>query len=144
MKAIVQRVDRASVTVDGALVSEIGPGLLVLAGVTHGDSQAQVEKLARRILALRIFPGEAGDMDSSLGPDMEVLCVSQFTLYGNTNKGNRPSWGDAAPGEVAQPLWESLCDALEAKRGVFGAMMEVELVNNGPVTLTLEELPEAS
>ena len=144
MKAIVQRVARASVTVDGTVVSEIGAGLLVLAGVTHGDGPAQVEKLARRILALRVFPGEAGDMDSNLGPDMEVLCVSQFTLYGNTDKGNRPSWGDAAPGDVAQPLWETLCDALGAKRGVFGAMMEVELVNNGPVTLTLEELPEAS
>jgi D-tyrosyl-tRNA(Tyr) deacylase len=144
MKAIVQRVARASVTVDGTVVSEIGAGLLVLAGVTHGDGPAQVEKLARRILALRVFPGEAGDMDSNLGPDMEVLCVSQFTLYGNTDKGNRPSWGDAAPGDVAQPLWETLCDALGAKRGVFAAMMEVELVNNGPVTLTLEELPEAS
>jgi len=144
MKAIVQRVSRASVTVDGTVVSEIGPGLLVLAGITHGDGPAQVEKLARRILALRVFPGEGGDMDSSLAADMEVLCVSQFTLYGNTSKGNRPSWGDAAPGDVAQPLWENLCAALGAKRGVFGAMMEVELVNNGPVTLTLEELPEAS
>ena len=144
MKAIVQRVARASVTVDGTVVSEIGAGLLVLAGVTHGDGPAQVEKLARRILALRVFPGEAGDMDSSLGPDMEVLCVSQFTLYGNTSKGNRPSWGDASPGDVAQPLWEALCDALGAKRGVFGAMMEVELVNDGPVTLTLEEVPEAN
>ncbi|MCX6393698.1 MAG: D-aminoacyl-tRNA deacylase [Solirubrobacterales bacterium] len=144
MKAIVQRVSRASVTVDGTVVSEIGPGLLVLAGITHGDGPVQVEKLARRILALRVFPGEGGDMDSSLGPDMEVLCVSQFTLYGNTSKGNRPSWGDAAPGDVAQPLWEDLCDALGAKRGVFGAMMEVELVNDGPVTLTLEEVPEAN
>lgn len=144
MKAIVQRVARASVTVDGTVVSEIGPGLLVLAGVTHGDGPAQVEKLARRILALRVFPGEGGDMDSSLAADMEVLCVSQFTLYGNTSKGNRPSWGDAAPGDVAQPLWETLCDALGAKRGVFGAMMEVELVNDGPVTLTIEELPAGS
>ena len=144
MKAIVQRVTRASVTVDGAVVSAIGPGLLVLAGVPRGDGHVQAERLARRILALRVFPGEGGDMDSSLGPDMEVLCVSQFTLYGNTDKGNRPSWGDAAPGEVAQPLWESLCDALGAKRGVFGAMMEVELANDGPVTLTLEELPQVS
>ncbi|MEI7560284.1 MAG: D-aminoacyl-tRNA deacylase [Actinomycetes bacterium] len=140
MKAIVQRVSRASVTVDGQRVSEIGPGLLVLAGVTHGDGPEQVARLARRILALRVFPSDKGDMDEALG-EREVLCVSQFTLYGDTAKGNRPSWGAASPGDVAEPLWESLCEALGAKRGVFGAMMDVELVNDGPVTLTLEEPP---
>jgi D-tyrosyl-tRNA(Tyr) deacylase len=144
MRAIVQRVKHASVTVDGKVVSEIGPGLLVLAGVTHGDGQEQVERLARRILALRVFPTEKADMDAPLGDDREVLCVSQFTLYGDTVKGNRPSWGAAAPGEIAKPLWEDLCDALGAKRGVFGAMMDVVLVNDGPVTLTLEEPPPAA
>lgn len=144
MKALVQRVKRASVTVDGAIISEIGPGLLVLAGVTHGDGPEQVERLARRILALRVFPTEKADMDAPLGDEREILCVSQFTLYGETAKGNRPSWGGAAPGEIAKPLWEDLCDALSAKRGVFGAMMDVELVNDGPVTLTLEEAPSES
>jgi D-tyrosyl-tRNA(Tyr) deacylase len=141
MRAIVQRVKQASVSVDGEVVSEIGPGLLVLAGVTHGDGPEQVERLARRILALRVFPTDKADMDGSLGDDREVLCVSQFTLYGETAKGNRPSWGGAAPGDVARPLWEELCKALGAKRGVFGAMMDVALVNDGPVTLTLEEPP---
>ncbi len=143
MRAIVQRVKQASVTVAGEVVAEIGPGLLVLAGVTHGDGPAQVEKLARRILALRVFPSDKADMDAPLGDEREILCVSQFTLYGDTAKGNRPSWGGAAPGEVAKPLWEDLCEALGAKRGVFGAMMDVALVNDGPVTLTLEEAPEA-
>jgi D-tyrosyl-tRNA(Tyr) deacylase len=144
MKALVQRVKEASVTVDGEVVAAIGPGLLVLAGVTHGDGPEQVERLARRILALRVFPSEKADMDAPLGEDREILCVSQFTLYGDTAKGNRPSWGGAAPGDVAEPLWQDLCDALGAKRGVFGAMMEVALINDGPVTLTLEELPSAS
>lgn len=144
MRAIVQRVKQASVTVDGEVVSEIGPGLLVLAGVTHGDGPEQVEKLARRILALRVFPSEKADMDAALGDQREILCVSQFTLYGDTAKGNRPSWGAAAPGEIAKPLWEDLCQALGAKRGVFGAMMDVALVNDGPVTLTLEEAPETN
>ncbi len=143
MKALVQRVKEASVTVDGEVVAEIGPGLLVLAGVTHGDGPEQVERLARRILALRVFPTEKADMDGPLGDYREILCVSQFTLYGDTAKGNRPSWGGAAPGEVAEPLWQDLCAALGAKRGVFGAMMDVALINDGPVTLTLEELPSS-
>jgi len=112
--------------------------MLVLAGVEKGDTEAQVQRLARRLLALRIFPSEGGDMDTALG-DREVLCVSQFTLQGNTSKGNRPSWGRAAPGPEAEPLWELLCELLAAKRGVFGAMMDVELVNDGPVTLVIDE-----
>jgi len=143
MKALVQRVKEASVTVEGEVVAEIGPGLLVLAGVTHGDGPEQVERLARRILALRVFPSEKADMDAPLGDDREILCVSQFTLYGDTAKGNRPSWGGAAPGDVAKPLWQDLCAALGAKRGVFGEMMDVALINDGPVTLTLEELPSS-
>ena len=140
MRAIVQRVAMASVAVDGETVAEIGPGALVLAGITHGDGEPQAERLARRIRALRIFPGPGGDMDAAVG-EREILCVSQFTLYGDTAKGNRPSWGLAAPGPVAMPLWESLCDHLNAKRGRFGAMMEVALINDGPVTVTLEESP---
>ena len=138
MRAVVQRVSQASVSVDGKLVSEIGDGMLVLAGVEQGDTEAQAERLARRLLALRIFPSEGGDMHGALG-EREVLCVSQFTLYGDTSKGNRPSWGRAAPGSEAQPLWEMLCDLLGAKRGVFGAMMQVALINDGPVTVVLEE-----
>ena len=138
MRAVVQRVSTASVSVDGKLISQIGPGMLVLAGVENGDTEAQVERLARRLLALRIFPSEGGDMHEALG-NREILCVSQFTLYGDTSKGNRPSWGKAAPGAEAEPLWEKLCELLGAKRGVFGAMMQVELTNDGPVTLLLEE-----
>ena len=140
MRALVQRVKRASVTVDGETVASIGPGMLVLAGVQAGDGESETEKLAQRLLALRIFPGPGGDMDAPLG-DREVLCVSQFTLHGDTSRGNRPSWGRAAPGNEAEPLWERLCELLGAKRGVFGAMMEVELVNDGPVTLMLEQSP---
>lgn len=140
MKALVQRVKSASVTVAGDEVATIGEGMLVLAGVQKGDGQHHVERMARRLLALRIFPGEGGDMDAPLG-EREILCVSQFTLQGDTSKGNRPSWGQAAPGHEAEPLWELLCKLLGAKRGVFGAMMEVELVNDGPVTLMLEERP---
>jgi len=140
MRVLVQRVSEASVTVAGETVAAIGPGMLVLAGVERGDGDAQVERLARRLLALRIFPGDGGDMDAALG-DREVLCVSQFTLHGDTSRGNRPSWGRAAPGKEAEPLWERLCELLGAKRGVFGAMMEVRLVNDGPVTLLLEEPP---
>lgn len=138
MRAVVQRVSSASVSVGGELVSRIGPGMLVLAGVEKGDTEAQVERLARRLLALRIFASEAGDMHEPLG-DREILCVSQFTLFGDTSKGNRPSWGRAAPGPEAEPLWETLCELLDAKRGIFGAMMQVELTNDGPVTLLLEE-----
>lgn len=138
MRALVQRVKSASVSVGGEEVSAIGAGLLVLAGVTHGDGSDQVDRLARKILSLRLFPGPGGDMDEALG-NREILCVSQFTLYGNTSKGNRPAWSEAAPGEVAKPLWEELCEKLDAKRGVFGAMMDVQLVNDGPVTLMLED-----
>jgi D-tyrosyl-tRNA(Tyr) deacylase len=137
MRALIQRVKSASVTVEGAQVSEIGEGLLVLVGITHTDGQQQVESLAKKILALRVFPGTGGDMDEALG-EREILCVSQFTLYGDTSRGNRPSWGSAAPGDLAKPLWEEFCDRLDAKRGVFGAMMDVELVNDGPVTILLE------
>jgi D-tyrosyl-tRNA(Tyr) deacylase len=137
MRALVQRVSRAAVRVDGELVSEIGPGLLVLLGVTHDDDAARADKLADKVRALRVFPDADGRMNEPLG-DREVLVVSQFTLYGDTRKGNRPSYVAAAPGAVAQPLYERFRARLGAAGGVFGAAMAVELVNDGPVTVLLE------
>ncbi len=137
MRALVQRVARAAVTVDGERVAAIGPGLLVLLGVTHGDDEAAADRLADKVRALRIFPGADGRMHEALG-EREVLCVSQFTLYGDTRKGNRPSYVAAAPPDVAEPLYERVRARLGAQGGVFGAHMAVELVNDGPVTLLLE------
>ena len=137
MRAVVQRVTRAAVRVDGAVVAEIGPGLLVLLGVTHDDDEAAAVKLASKIRALRIFPDAEGRMNEPLG-DRAALCVSQFTLYGETRKGNRPSYVAAAPGAVAEPLYERVRAELGAAGGVFGTHMEVELVNDGPVTLIVE------
>jgi D-aminoacyl-tRNA deacylase len=137
MRALVQRVSRAAVSVDGERVSEIGPGLLVLLGVGAGDDGAKAERLADKVRALRIFDDAEGRMNEPLG-DREVLCVSQFTLYGDAGKGNRPSYVAAAPPDLAEPLYESFCDRLGAERGVFGARMQVELTNDGPVTLLLE------
>ena len=132
-----QRVRRASVTVDGERVSAIGPGLLVLLGVTHTDTAEIGDRLADKVRALRVFPDEDGRMNEPLG-DREVLCVSQFTLYGDTRKGNRPAYVAAARPEVAEPLYDRFCARLDARRGVFGAHMDVELVNDGPVTVLLE------
>jgi len=137
MRALVQRVSRASVSVEGALVSEIGPGLLVLLGVTHDDTEQQADWLADKVRALRIFADAQGRMNEPLG-DREVLCVSQFTLYGDARKGNRPSYVAAAPPEQAEPLYERFCERLDARRGVFGALMAVQLTNDGPVTLLVE------
>src|SRR5690349_12708187 len=137
MRALVQRVSRAAVTVDGELVSEIGPGLLVLLGVAAGDEPAGADRLAAKVRALRVFGDEAGHMNEPLG-DRELLCVSQFTLYGDTSRGNRPSFVAAAGAEEAQPLYERFCERARAKRGEFGAHMKVELVNDGPVTVLLE------
>ncbi len=137
MRAVVQRVSRASVHVDGETVGEIGPGLLVLLGIAHDDTEADCDKLADKLPALRIFNDADGKMNEPLG-DRGVLCVSQFTLYGDARKGNRPSFVAAARPEHAGPLYERFCDRLGAQRGIFGAMMEVELVNDGPVTLMLE------
>jgi D-tyrosyl-tRNA(Tyr) deacylase len=139
MRALVQRVSRAAVRVDGELASAIGPGLLVLLGVTHDDDEAMADRLADKLRALRVFADADGRMNEPLG-DREVLCVSQFTLYGDTRRGNRPSYVTAAPPERAEPLYERVCERLGAARGVFGAHMEVELVNDGPVTI-LVELP---
>ena len=137
MRALLQRVTRASVTVDGTIVAEIGPGLLVLLGVATNDRQDNADRLADKVRALRLFPDADGAMNEPLG-DREVLCVSQFTLYGDTRKGNRRSYTAAAGGELAEPLYERFCERLGAARGVFGAHMAVELVNDGPVTVLVE------
>jgi D-tyrosyl-tRNA(Tyr) deacylase len=137
VRALVQRVSRASVDVDGGRVAEIGPGLLVLLGVTHDDTEAEARWLADKVRALRVFPDADGRMNEPLG-EREILCVSQFTLYGDTRKGNRPSYVAAAPPELAAPLYERFCELTGARRGVFGAHMAVALVNDGPVTLLLE------
>jgi D-tyrosyl-tRNA(Tyr) deacylase len=129
VRALVQRVSRAAVRVDGAVVAEIGPGLLVLLGVTHGDEEAGAVRLARKVRALRIFADAGGRMNEPLG-DREALVV---------RKGNRPSYVAAAPGEIAEPLYEIFRAELGAAGGIFGADMAVELVNDGPVTLLLED-----
>jgi D-aminoacyl-tRNA deacylase len=138
VRALVQRVSRASVDADGRRVAEIGPGLLVLLGVTHDDTAADAERLADKVRALRVFPDADGRMNEPLGDAREVLCVSQFTLYGDARRGNRPAYVAAAPPAHAEPLYERFCDRLGALRGVFGAHMDVELVNDGPVTLLIE------
>jgi D-aminoacyl-tRNA deacylase len=138
MRAVVQRVSRAAVDVGGERVAEIGPGLLVLVGVTHDDRPEHADKLADKVRALRIFPDADGRMNEPLGDRREVLCVSQFTLYGDARRGNRPAYVAAARPEQAEPLYERFCDRLDARRGIFGALMAVELVNDGPVTLLLE------
>jgi D-tyrosyl-tRNA(Tyr) deacylase len=137
VRALVQRVSRASVEVDGHRLAEIGPGLLVLLGVAPADTEAEAQWLAGKVRALRVFPDADGRMNEPLG-DREVLCVSQFTLYADVRRGNRPSYVDAAPPQVAEPLYERFCELLGARRGRFGAHMHVELVNDGPVTLLLE------
>lgn len=140
MRALVQRVSSASVRSEGAELARIGPGMLVLLGVAAGDGPEQAERIARKLRALRIFADAEGRMNEPLG-EREVLCVSQFTLYGEVRKGNRPSFVAAAPPELAEPLYERVCELLGAQRGRFGAMMEVELVNDGPVTLMVEAGP---
>jgi len=140
LRALIQRVVRAAVSVDGAEVAAIGPGLLVLLGVGVDDTEAGADRLADRVRDLRIFDDADGRMNEPLA-DRETLCISQFTLYADTRKGNRPSFVRAAPAERAEPLYERFCDRLGAKRGTFGARMAVELVNDGPVTLMLEMPP---
>ncbi len=137
MRALIQRVTRAAVRVDGRTVSEIGPGLLVLLGIAHDDDAATADRLADKVLALRVFEDDNGRMNEALG-EREILCVSQFTLYADTRRGNRPSFVAAARPEHAEPLYERFCQRTRARRGVFGAHMGVELVNDGPVTVMLE------
>jgi D-tyrosyl-tRNA(Tyr) deacylase len=137
MRVLVQRVARAAVHADGDQLAAIGPGLVVLLGIGIGDEPGDADRLADKVRALRVFDDRDGRMNEPLG-DREVLCVSQFTLYGDTRRGNRPSFTGAAAPQVAEPLYERFCERLGAKRGSFGARMEVELVNDGPVTLLLE------
>jgi D-tyrosyl-tRNA(Tyr) deacylase len=139
VRAVVARVLSASVTVDGAVTGEIGPGLLVLLGVTHADTAATAGTMARKVHELRILRDER----SAAEVGAPVLVVSQFTLYGDTRKGRRPSWGAAAPGPVAEPLVDAVVEALRARgatvaTGVFGAAMQVVSVNDGPFTVLLE------
>jgi D-aminoacyl-tRNA deacylase len=139
VRALVQRVAEASVSVDGDEVARIGAGLLVLLGVRRGDGVEEADRIARKVRALRVFEDAEGRMNLSLDDvEGEVLCVSQFTLYGDARKGNRPSFVDAAAPEQAEPLYEQVREALNAKGGVFGARMSVSLVNDGPVTLLVE------
>jgi D-tyrosyl-tRNA(Tyr) deacylase len=139
MRAVVQRVSSASVSVDGDPVASIGPGLLVFLGVAMGDEGGAADRIARKIAALRVFEDDDGRMNLSVSDvGGEILCVSNFTLYGDTRKGNRPSFVEAAPPEQAEPLYERVRSALGAAGGVFGARMTVSLENDGPVTLLVE------
>lgn len=137
MRALVQRVSQAAVHVEGERVAQIGPGMLVLLGVSREDTEADADRLAEKLRALRVFDDADGRMNEPLG-DREILCVSQFTLYGDTRKGTRPSYVEAAPAELAEPLYDRFCERVGAKKGVFGACMGVALVNDGPVTVMLE------
>ncbi|MGZ5367152.1 MAG: D-aminoacyl-tRNA deacylase [Aeromicrobium sp.] len=139
MRAVVQRVTEASVSVDGQTVAEIGTGLVVLLGVTHDDTPDKARALAAKIWRLRIMRDEKSAEDLGAG----ILVVSQFTLYAETRKGRRPTWAAAAPGPVAEPLYDRFCQELralgaEVAEGIFGAMMEISLTNDGPTTLILE------
>jgi D-tyrosyl-tRNA(Tyr) deacylase len=142
VRAVVSRVSSAAVTVDGRVVGEIGRGLLSLVGAARTDDAASAQAMARKIHELRIFPGEDGELSAQdLG--LPVLVISQFTLYADTRKGRRPSWHDAAPGELAEPLVEAVAADLRRRgcpvaTGVFGAKMQVSSVNDGPMTLVLE------
>ena len=144
MRVVVQRVSEASVTVDGQVVGAIGPGFLLLVGVTHEDSEPEAAYLARKIAGLRVFEDGDGKMNLGLADaGGAVLAVSQFTLYGNVRKGRRPSFIDAARPEQAEPLYQRFCQLLAAEgitveRGVFQAEMQVRLINDGPVTLWLD------
>jgi D-aminoacyl-tRNA deacylase len=139
MRAVVQRVTEAAVRVEGREVARIGEGLLVLLGVRSGDGPDEADRIAGKLERLRVFADEEGRMNRSVRDiGGELLVVSQFTLYGDARKGNRPSFVRAAPPEEAEPLYERVRAALGAKGGVFGAGMEVSSVNDGPVTLVLE------
>jgi D-tyrosyl-tRNA(Tyr) deacylase len=137
LRALVQRVASASVTVGETEVSRIGPGMLVLLGVGRGDGAEQAERLADKLLKLRIFEDADGRTNEPLG-EREILCVSQFTLMGDVSRGNRPGFGAAAEPALAEELYERVCERLGAARGRFGARMAVELVNDGPFTLLVE------
>jgi D-tyrosyl-tRNA(Tyr) deacylase len=139
VRALVQRVSEAAVSAEGVEVARIGAGLLVLLGVKDGDGTDEADRMAGKLSRLRIFEDSEGRMNLSVADvGGEVLCVSQFTLYGDSRKGNRPSFVEAAPPEQAEPLYERVREALGAQGGVFGARMRVSLVNDGPVTILVE------
>ncbi len=144
MKAVIQRVSQASVTVENKIVGEIGPGLVILLGVSVDDETGDADYLAEKIPNLRIFNDAEGKMNLSLFDiSGEILAISQFTLYGNTRKGRRPSFVDAARPEISDPLYQYFIQRLEAQninvaKGIFGAMMQVKILNNGPVTIVME------
>ena len=139
MRALVQRVSEAAVDVGGERTAAIGPGLLVLLGIRAGDTPEQAEKLAAKVRKLRVFEDADGRMNLDVGQaGGEILCVSQFTLYADTRKGNRPSFTEAAPPEEAEPLYQLVSKRLGADQGEFGAHMRISLVNDGPVTVLLE------
>lgn len=146
MRIIIQRSQRASVSIGGEAHASTGCGMMILAGCEHGDTQADADWLAAKTAALRIFDDEAGVMNRSIADvGGEILCISQFTLTASTRKGNRPSYIRAMPGAESQPLYEYFCEKLESllgkdkvKRGVFGADMKVELINDGPVTIIID------
>ena len=137
MRALIQRVTSASVAVDGHVLATIGPGLLVLLAITHDDDEAVADRLAAKVRTLRLFEDADGRMNEALG-EREILAISQFTLYGDARKGNRPSFLAASAPAHAEPLYARFCDQAMAKRGLFGAHMAVSLVNDGPVTLLVE------
>lgn len=137
MRALVQRVSHASVAAEDGPLASIGQGFLVLLGVAPGDTEVVADRMADKVRALRVFDDADGRMNEALG-EREVLCVSQFTLYADTRKGNRPSFVGAAAPELAEPLYERFCERLGAQRGRFGARMAVELVNDGPVTILID------
>lgn len=145
MRVVVQRVRQASVSVDDEIVGRIGAGLLVLAGFEAADTPADLDWMVQKLVKLRVFPDGQGVMNRSVADaGGEILAVSQFTLYASTRKGNRPSWGRAAPGEVSRPLFDAFVDRLSqalgrpVPTGVFGADMQVSLVNDGPVTIAID------
>ena len=145
MRVVLQRVARARVTVEGRVVGEIGTGHVLLVGFRAGDGEDHITWMADKVLGLRVFPDAEGKMNLGLEEtDWDLLIVSQFTLYGDTRKGRRPSFVDAAPPELAIPLYERFVEVLRERApgrvetGEFGAMMQVELINDGPVTLVLE------
>lgn len=146
MRALLQRVTWAKVEVDGKVVGEIGPGLLALVGVGQGDGEEDVEWLAAKVAALRIFEDDQGKMNRSLlDTSRALLAVSQFTLYADTRKGNRPSFVGAAPPDEAKRLYERFCERSQAlgltvARGIFAADMKVSLLNDGPVTISLDSI----
>ena len=148
MKMVIQRVSRAEVRVDGEAVGRVGVGLAVLVGLEHGDGEDQLERAARRVATLRIFSDDEGRMNRGLDEiDGAVLAVSQFTLAGSIRKGRRPSFDHALDGEAAEPLFNLFVELLReegvtVETGIFGALMDVELVNDGPVTLIWEDAPE--